>query len=155
MSVMTKNINWKKINVDEDIKYLMNIFGHFHDSCIKEMHFIMGSFVEADLSMFIGEEGFKVRILFQRQCQDPSAIELLFEGILKLNVTDNPGSNPIILGSTLLFDNGVYYWADAADWSSEDNDKNCVNWICAKTIQYRDVSQWIGPKLRYGPLDNN
>ena len=42
---------WNEITTAEDIVNFMNMFGYFHDSCIKEIKYVNGAFVNEDLGM--------------------------------------------------------------------------------------------------------
>lgn len=75
---------WVDIEDNEGVKILLNLFGNFHDSCLKEFHMWSDHYVENDLSMQTSSElDTKVRIIFQRQARNPSAIELFLNKSLK------------------------------------------------------------------------
>jgi len=42
---------WNEITSQDDLNVLMNQFGGFHDSCIKELKYVSGAFVYKNLSM--------------------------------------------------------------------------------------------------------
>ncbi len=78
-------MEWNSINTKDDIDKLMNVFGNFHDSCIKEVHYISGAYVNKDLEMNAINKRRNVTVVFQRQESNPSTIEVIFEKISKLN----------------------------------------------------------------------
>lgn len=41
---------WKIISTDEEIRTFLDFVSCFHDSCIKEMHYISGAYVDEDYS---------------------------------------------------------------------------------------------------------
>lgn len=73
-------MEWVEIQGNDDIKEFLERFGHFHDSCLKELMMWTDSYVDNSRSMRVGEGlDTKIQMLFQRQFLNPSAIELLFE----------------------------------------------------------------------------
>ena len=93
-----------------------------------------------------------VRLLIQRQFSAPSAIELLFDEVMGLNVAPSPDNyDSIIFEATLLLKEGVFYWADVGDWLPDQEDIIHTTWIAAQKLKWRDASEWMGGELRYGP----
>lgn len=43
---------WNEIRSEQDIRDFMDKVYAFHDSCIKEMHYVSGASVNADLRMY-------------------------------------------------------------------------------------------------------
>jgi hypothetical protein len=82
-------MSWNELRSEEDIETLMAAFGGFHDSCIREAHLWTGHAVHDDLSMSV-EPWVCARILIQRQFRNPSAIELLFAGVMDFLLTSPP-----------------------------------------------------------------
>lgn len=139
-------MEWNEIKGNEDISRFLKMFGYFHDSCLKELLMWNDFYVGKDLSMAFGEGlDTKVRMLFQRQYANPSAIELLFEGVSECHL-DNYG---FIYDANLIFQDRTFYWANDYKWKPNDNDKD-ITWIASKKVKWRDVSQWMGDKRRYG-----
>jgi hypothetical protein len=97
------------------------------------------------------ELGTNVRILFQRQFRDPSAIELLFEGVTQFHIVPSPDS--IIYGAKLILHEGFFYWADDDGWELEDYTLSTNNWISAESLRWREVSSWMGKQNRYGVIN--
>lgn len=145
-----KLIQWNEIEGAEDIEKLMNIFGGFHDACLKELYLWTEYYVDQDLSMHIGQEDYRVRILFQREWRNPSAIEMVFENVLELNIRSCPKDYELtIKEAAFIQHNNLFYWADCSDWSPEKSGDG-ASWISAQKVKWRDVSDWMGPELRYG-----
>lgn len=149
-------MDWKEIKNESEIDQLQKLFGYFHDSCLKELSMSTESYVNEDLSMSVPDHPhIKVRMLFQRQFSNPSAIELLFEGVTKLCISSNPKmSEDIIYDAKLLYKQGQYYWINTCDWEPGENHRDDVSWISAGGVKWRDVSQWMGNKQRYGEMDS-
>ena len=144
-------MEWNVIENKEDIQKLLNVFGYFHDGCLREMHLMNNFYVSDSLGMGQGDEKMKCKILFQRQFRDTSAIEVLFEGIVRMNIVateENYWGD--IFGATLIEREGMYYWADIEDWSPDNPNNEYTTWVCARRVKWRDRSEYMGETIRYG-----
>lgn len=144
-------MNWVEINEQSDIEHLQEYFGYFHDGCLKEMYMWTGTYVNEDLSMVVpGVLDTNVKLLFQRQYANPSAIEILFEGVTGIQIIPSPENyDSIIRDAIILKIEDNFYWADNYDWYPKKNADNCNNWISAKQMKWREVSNWMGKQNRY------
>lgn len=148
-------MNWIKINNSTDIENLMDLFGGFHDSCLKELYMWTEAFVDENLSMSMAvNPDTCVRILFQRQDQDPSAIEMLFKEVTNFHIHPRIDQDSIIYGAKLLMKNGQLYWAEDQEWQIDQPFLSPISWISAKEIHWRDVSTWMGKEQRYGVISD-
>jgi hypothetical protein len=96
----------------------------------------------------------RIRLLVQRQCRAPSAIELFFEQVVTFHLQPSPENyDSIIFGASMLCRDGTFYWADAGGWTPNSSSRDDASWIAAKKLSWRDVSEWTGPDLHYGPGD--
>lgn len=145
-------MEWKELKDRNDINSLLVTFGGFHDSCLKELYMWTESYVDEDLSMSMSTDlDTNVRILFQRQYDSPSAIEMLFEGVTQFHIVPSPiNYDPVIYEAKLFLHEGYFYWADDYDWESNNLTQGANSWISAKNLKWRDVSSWMGKKSRYG-----
>ena len=146
---------WTEIHSQADLEGLMHTFGDFHDACLREMHLWAESYVGNDLSMSCpGHLDNHLRLLIQRQSSDPSAIELLFDEVRRINVVPSPDNyDSIIFDATLLLQAGVFYWADVGRWLPDQEDSMNATWIAANKLKWRNASEWMGEELRYGPQE--
>ncbi|SDY91113.1 hypothetical protein SAMN05660462_01199 [Proteiniborus ethanoligenes] len=141
-------MDWKEINSENDINDLLKTFGGFHDGVLREMHLWNDYYVDEDLSMDSGDGMLNAKVLFQRQGKEPSTIEMLFWGVNKINIISTPPNHwYMIFDTTLVYKDGLYYWAEAGDWEIGDNS---VTWLSSKNIKWRSVDGWLGSKLKYG-----
>ncbi|MBE1553834.1 hypothetical protein [Sporosarcina limicola] len=147
-------MDWIEVKDQKDIQNVLDTFGWFHDSCLKELYLWTESYVNEDLSMAVPSGlDTNVRILFQRQFRNPSAIELLFEGVTQFHILPSPENyDSIIYDTTLLLHNDLFYWADQSDWKPVDNSFDTSSWIAATRLKWRDASSWMGDKNRYGVI---
>ena len=145
-------MDWIEVKNQKDIQNMLDTFGGFHDSCLKELYMSTESYVGEELSMAVPSSlDTNVRILFQRQFRNPSAIELLFEGVTQLHILPSPVNyDSIIYGATIILHNDLFYWANQSDWKPESNTLDTSSWIAATSLKWRDASSWMGEKNRYG-----
>lgn len=96
-------MEWHELKDTDDIKGLLELFGHFHDSVLKELLMWTDSYIHTGLSLIVGSgHDTKVRMLFQRQFNSPSAIELLFEGVTHLQLKPSPENYDSIIYEACL-----------------------------------------------------
>lgn len=149
---------WFEIQSQADCAKLLELLGGFHDGCLREVHVWAGIFVDTDLAMsncVPDPMAMKARVLIQRQWPSPSAVELLFQGVSRLNVAaPAAGCDAIIFGATLTQIDGTFYWAEIGDWHLGRSDRDDVTWVGGKQLHWRDVSDWMGPALRYASPDD-
>lgn len=143
-------MNWNVIETQEDIDKLMNDYGYFHDGCIKELKYISGGYVDENLSMSPINSLRNLSIIFHRQYKNPSAIEMIFEGIQKMNLEPSDGSHDcIIYEASLKKINGFYYWADWDNFKITDLDEIKRTWISASKIKWRVADGYMGKEEVY------
>jgi hypothetical protein len=127
----------------------MGLFSNFHDACLREVHVVTGHYVDPELSMHVDWRT-TVHMLIQRQNANLSAMELRFEEVVELRVVPpSPDCENIIFDAAFFLRDGVYYWADDADWAPESH-REGTTWIASRKVYWRNASEWIGPDIRYG-----
>jgi hypothetical protein len=144
------------IKTEADGLALMTTFGHFHDSCIREAHLWTDHWVSSDLAMSCtATQDNKIRFLIQRQAEEPSAIELFFEEVIRFNLVPSPENyDSVIFEATLLVRDDNIFWSPEPDWKPEMQNRDDFTWISAKKLSWREVD-WLGEELRYGPTDSS
>jgi len=145
---------WNKISNCKDISSLLNYYGGFHDSCIKELRYTSGMGVNDDKAMFMGEsKDWQVNITFQRQWS-PVAVELRFIGMRAMNIAGWQSNyfgdifscylamhNDLIAGR----DEDLIVWADSAGFNPKDSHERgflaepMTSYIVAEELQWREV----------------
>ena len=136
---------WKTITTDEEMLKFMESVSYFHDSCIKEISYISGAYVDENLSMYPLNDRRVLRVIIQRQYKENSMIELEFQGLkyLKLFPVDESYSCEI-LDSTMIMKGGTVYWSDCGNVSESDLEDYASTSICASKVRWRSIENHIG-----------
>lgn len=136
---------WNEINNNEDLNSFLNKHHSFHDSCIKELKYISGSYVNEDLSMYPINDKRILRIVIQRQFKDPTVIELEFIGLKFLKMFPNDENyTSEILDVTMIWKDDCIFWCDSGGLSEVDLESYKGTTICASKVRWRDADEYIG-----------
>ena len=95
-------MEWKCIKTQAEVDELNELFGNFHDACLKELCFSTGGFVSDNYTMQVISTP-AARLLFQRQKRDPAVIELEFSGVLQINIKPVGENEGVDIFSTHLY----------------------------------------------------
>ena len=145
---------WNEIKNNQDIGHLLEAFGGFHDSCIKEAMVKTGRYVNQDFSMALPDPGHAVvRLLIQRQAGPLSTIELWFEAVHEYRLCEDDGDGSIFDAAFFIKD-GLIHWADYERWTPEKEVSSSITYIVSQRLKWRDRNDWLGNVERYGELKN-
>lgn len=149
---MTYNI----IKDESDIKRLMEVYGYFHDSCIKEIKYMSGAYVSEELAMNPFNDQRRLSIIFQRQDVPNSVLELVFLGVNKLNLEPKDTSyDCIIYGAMLKKIDDLFYWNESdclEDELPEEMLKDDRTWVLAEQVMWRVLPDALGDEPLYKML---
>lgn len=139
---------WNEITNEEGLQSFMKFMNSFHDSCIKELKYISGAYVDENLSMYPVNDQRVLKVIFQRQYAEYPMIELEFKGLkyLKLFPVDDQYTCEI-LDSTLILKNNCVYWADCGELSKEDIENYRGTIICASKLRWRSINGFMGKEM--------
>ena len=70
---------WNRIQNQAEADAFLERIGNFHDSCIKELSYVSGAYVDDDLSMHPVNEQRVLRLILQRQDADIPLFDLRVE----------------------------------------------------------------------------
>ena len=130
---------WNEVNTEQEVNAFLELYGYFHDSCLKELRYISGAFVNEKLEMYPKNDERKVYALFQRQDENISTIEIEFAGLIKMNLAPNDETYTCeILEATMFFENGRIYWGDSI-WFKEQREQYDGTWLCAEKVRWRNA----------------
>ena len=138
---------WNELRTQQEIDEFMKKIHGFHDSCIKEMKYSSGAYVEKNLSMLPINTKRTLTVLIQRQFEDIPALELEFSELeYAVMYPVNPDYTCEILDASFFIKGGLVYWCDNGDVKEDDihNYKGTV--ICSKKVRWRNASELIGKR---------
>lgn len=124
---------WKELRTQHEIDNFMKEIIGFHDSCIKEIKYSSGAYVETNLSMSPVNTKRTLTVLIQRQFEDISALELEFSELEYISMYPVKQDYTCeILDASFFVKDGLIYWCDNGDVNEDDihNYKGTV--ICSK-----------------------
>lgn len=144
---------WTEILTENALKEFMERVAFFHDSCIKELKYLSGAYVEENLSMYPVNDRRVLSIVIQRQYEENSMIEMEFEGLkyLKLSPMDN-GYTCEILDATIILKEDRIYWCDCGGLSEADLDDYEGTIVCASKLRWRPITGCMGQKDFFLPI---
>ena len=141
---------WETISSSDEISRFMERVYDFHDSCVKEMSYISGAYVDDSLSMYPLNDRRILRVVIQRQFAEDPMIELEFQGLKYLRLFPVDESYTCeILDSAMLLKDGSIYWCDCGDVTEDDLDDYKGTLICASKLRWRAIENHMGEKTFY------
>lgn len=126
---------WKNIETQEDIILFMKKMNYFHDSCIKEVNFISGTYVDDDFSMVMNEHP-SAEIIFQRQSSKYTTFILYLEDITTLCLNTDLTSTSEIDEAYLELENDLFTWYSDTDYKVN---MKYVSWFSCKSLRWKQV----------------
>ena len=69
---------WNDIRDEKTLEEFMESMDFFHDSCMKEMKYVSGAYVEEDLGMYPVNDRRILNVIIQRQYEENYMIEMEF-----------------------------------------------------------------------------
>ena len=145
-------MTWKDITSVNDANELVDLFGGFHDACIREAHLFTDHYINGDLSMNCpGNLDTSIRFVVQRQFRNTACIELLFGGVTRCNLVPTPDNyDSIIYEAKIGIENGEIYWVLDTDRPPSKCKANRDTWVSSKTLKWRPNDEFLGKELHFG-----
>lgn len=149
-----RTIMWNEITDQDTLKNFMERMSFFHDSCIKELKYLAGAYIDEKLSMYPVNDCRILKVIVQRQFEEDSMIEMEFQGLkyLKLFPADEEYTCEI-LDSTMIFKDDCIYWCDCGGMSEKDFDEYKGTLICASKFRWRAINGFMGKADFYQPAE--
>ena len=137
---------WNVISNRDDMDIILHLFGGFHDSCIKEMKYNSGAYVDERLSMYPVNKDRVLSVVFQRQAYSPSAIEIEFLSLHRviLNLEGADDYTCEISGASMFLHDDRYYWCDGEGVDEHNLGAYEGIIITCSTIRWRIADEYIG-----------
>ncbi len=156
---------WHRVTSESEAASLLEAFGSFHDSCLKEALVSTEAYVASNLAMQCPDTLHnKARLLFQRQGSPISALELVFAQVTSFHLRPAPeGCDAIISHATLSLSAGVFIFAAYVIGGpirllpgQEPPPRSGTDgvFVSGRELLWREAPGWLGPQARYGALEN-
>jgi len=141
---------WNELTNQQEIDDFMDSLYHFHDSCLKELRYLSGAYVDEGLGMYPINSQRVLRVIVQRQFENPSALEIEFSGLKCMSLIPVEDRYTCeILDATMLLKDGYFYWCDQGGLSENELDDYDGTLICAKRVRWRRADEYLGDKEIY------
>ena len=132
---------WIEVKDQQDIDKLMESYGFFQDSCLRDLYLSTREFIDDARVMHFNNTP-TASLLFQLEFGSDAVLELTFEDIERLNFKAfKEKEHPVIYDATIRKQNGLFYWADSANWEIDDHDSI---WISGKKLFWRFRPELLG-----------
>lgn len=129
---------WNVIRTEEDVIRFMDDTNSLHDSCVKELYYLSGAYVDQALSMYPVNDRRTLRVIIQRQCASIPNIEMEFSGLKYLKLVPIPSDYTCeILEASLFIEDGDIYWGDCDGLSTKNLNNYGGTIICASGLRWR------------------
>lgn len=136
---------WREIKTESELEQFMETMLYFHDSCVKEMCYLSGAYVTDKLAMYPINNRRILRVAIQQQYEKRPMIEMEFGGLKKLKLNPNDENHTCeILDATLIMKDGDVYWCDCGGLLETDLEKYEGTLICATSLRWRSVENFMG-----------
>lgn len=144
---------WAEISDENALKRFMENVGFFHDSCIKELKYLSGAYVDDELSMYPVNDCRILSVIIQRQYEENSMIEMEFKGLkyLKLFPIDDQETCEIF-DSTMILKDDCIYWCDCGHLTEADLNDYAGTLICATKFRWRSIEECMGQRDFFLPI---
>ncbi len=141
---------WNEITTEQDLLEFLEKHGYFHDSCIKEIKYYSGAYVKEDLCMWPFNNDSSLKMIVQRQHEDNSVIEFMFNKLkfLKVFPCDDKYTCEI-LDISMFFDDNLIYFCDCGGHTKEKIKNYEGTVICAESFCWRVCENCLGSKEVY------
>ena len=127
----------------KEIQLFLEKCHSFHDSCIYEIDYISGSYVDESMRMSLENTSNTLRMRFHSQNMDCKVFDLEFSGLISLHFNPpSPNESHEIFAGTVIDYEGIYFWSDNHEFDPSDlvnSFKRKETWICCKKIRWRII----------------
>ncbi len=127
---------FKSVDSLSDIKELMEMVCYFHDSCIKEMHYVSGAYMDKK-GMYPLNDKRILRIIIQTPINGIDDVELEFSELEYLKLFPLIDYTCEIFGASIFLKDSCFIFCENDDIPLEDIEEYEGTVICAKKLRWR------------------
>ncbi|MBS6953247.1 MAG: hypothetical protein KH230_08420 [Enterocloster asparagiformis] len=125
---------WNYVETEEDARRLFCETSGFHDSLLRELHYVSGAHGNADGTVCPVDDA--RRVVMEFDCQWSPGVELVFEGVTALNLRpagDNYMSE--LYGASLRVAEAQVFFADSE--GVREFPPDCGTWVSSYSLRWR------------------
>ena len=139
---------WNEINNQNELNDFMKKIKSFYDSCIKEIKYISGAYVNENLSMSPINSKNSLHVVIQCQFTCYPTIELNFDKLHFINLKPvNDMYTCEIFEAHMKYEKGLFYWYSSyPDKHYKDFDGTI---ICSEKFKWRTLDNCLGKQELY------
>lgn len=137
---------WNEIINKSALHEFMEKMNYFHDSCIKEVKYLSGAYVDEDLAMYPVNDCRILRMIVQRQYKNNSMIELQFEGVKCFKLFPQYDNTCEIYEATMIMNDAGIFWCDEGKLVESDLENYQGTLVCASKVKWRTINDSMGNK---------
>ena len=132
---------WNEIISEQDLAEFAALTGHFHDGYVKELRYISGAYVDANLNMYPLNDRRALRMVVQCQSKEHPVIELEFAGLKTLSLSPVGTDYTCEISEAVMrMEDGGFHWSDGGDTT-----------VCAEELRWRLLGEdRLGDQEIYG-----
>ncbi len=129
---------WHEVVCQKELDEFLEKVYDLHDSCIAELRYISGAYVDENRAMYPFNDKRNLRVLIHQQCKDHPVIEMEFPKLkyLKLVPVDDNYTCEIGGISMAIWD-GFFYWCDCSNVPIAEMQNYDGTVICASGFRWR------------------
>ncbi|MDI9520440.1 MAG: hypothetical protein QM308_04700 [Bacillota bacterium] len=143
---------WHIIRNQSDIDFLFRTF-FFRDSCIKEMRYDSGTFINRNYGGENSNKKRELRMILQSSKSAPWAIEMVFGDLDQMYLNPVPPDYSATLRSALMtFESDQIVWFDRHAYLENYQEmyvRSNISWIRAGSVKWREREEYAGREAVY------
>lgn len=144
---------WNQIKNNDDIAEFMEKLVYFHDSCLKELKYVSGAYIEGHYMQPINKKR-TLNIIIHCGVDNIDTVEMQFSGLkeLRLNPLSEKHTCEIFQASLIFVDDDIC-WCDSEDWEDADSWDYDGIAVRASSMCWRVVEDALGSDEFYKSKD--
>ena len=131
---------WNEILTQQALEEFAALTGQFHDGCVKELRYVSGAYVDANLNMYPLNDRRVLRMVIQCQSREHPVVELEFAGLKTLSLSPvGTDYTCEISEADMRMENSCFCWSDGDTT------------VCAEQLRWRLLGEdCLGEQEIYG-----
>lgn len=124
---------WHNIYTNKDIEQMLEMFGGFHDACIRTVSYDSGLYVDDNL--YINDTQSSIEILFERQSESNKKLCIRFTNVLEFSINKSRNYIHEIYDISMFIKDECVYWGDSEDFEAS-YPSYTGSWLCSQSAMW-------------------